>query len=116
MSVVIAANLPRQSRIGRSLGVALAPLREQDRLTIHLDIDAGTDPTIEIVFGLEQSFDGGLTWEHWISATTFSSARSQRGDIPSISRQRTSNDPALFRAFIDVGSQPVTVGLTGEIL
>lgn len=43
------------------------------------------DPTIAVRFGVEVSFDGGVTWTHWFSGLTHPGSHGRAGERPTVS-------------------------------
>ena len=101
-------NLDARQRDGRAEGASLITRNDlgnkiSARLIItQADIDTGRVQ----LFGLDRSFDGGLTWEHWVSATPTGLTRA--GDGPTISATHP-GDAFLIRPFV-VTSDRIRVG------
>lgn len=106
-------NLPQVLRVGKDVGIPLN-VPGFRRITLSLTAPVWNDPTVIIHFGLEQSWDGGITWGHWVSGETHGAAQGLDGSLPSISRRVLDGDPGLFRPFITT-SKPYVVGLLVDV-
>ena len=105
------------NRALRPAGVHRSPARtlpaNARRVTLRLD-SAWDDPADIALFGFEQSFDGGVTWQHAVSAAVYGARRDRFGGLPSVSI--ATPDPALLlRVFIVLG-KAVDLGLEIEVV
>lgn len=120
MALVTLLDTRNRQAAGARSTVTIDPVSTVLRLRARLVTDAAewvTDPLarLTVSFGFERSFDRGVTWEHWISATTRPGFLDKNGAMPSISSRLFSTDTFTVRGFI-TSTVAAKVGLTGEVI
>ncbi len=109
--VARSVTLAEQNRpSGRALTSAFTPTVVEARCRLTIEATMWDDPALDIVFGLERSFDAGATWQHWVSGTTVGGSRGRLGTLPSVAAPMYAGQNYAIRGFIQ-SSKQATLGL-----
>lgn len=113
--IPVAATAPGAPRFSAQAAYNGRPGRSV-QVTIVCPTWDAEDPTNHIQVHVQQSFDGGVTWEDFAILDTYAARRGRTGNMPTIMCQVVDGLGArLARLELDV-TAPITIGVDGAVV